>query len=140
MMGFVDHQYGRQFLLAARNHVTGQLQQEFTLVLARGRQSQIAGNVLQKLQRRQPSVEYVRILDVVALLQRLQQTAEQKGLARSAFAGQDDESLMPPDAIVKRGQSFVVPPGRKQERRIRSNLERIALQAVKGFVHGQYSR
>src|SRR5579863_5086868 len=42
---------------------------------------------------------------------------------------------MPPDAVVQSRQSLVVSLGRKQERRVGSDVKRIALQAVEGFVH-----
>jgi uncharacterized membrane protein len=87
MMRFVDHQHRGQFLFAARDHVTGQLQQQFALVLARGGQSEIAGDILQELERRQPSVEHVGVLDVIALLQQLQQAAQQQSLAGPHLSG-----------------------------------------------------
>ncbi len=138
MVRFIDYQNCRQVFLAAGNDVMRNLQQKLTLVLAASRESQITDDVLQEFDGRQTAVKYVRVRDIPVLLQRLQQTAEQESLAGSNLSGQDDEAFAPTDAIEKSGQGFIVPSGRKQERRIRRNLERIALQAVKGFVHGEY--
>src|ERR1700691_5320367 len=139
VVSLVDHQNRRQFFLAARDHIARNLQQQFALVLADRRDAQITRNVLQEFDGRKQSVEYIGIGNIAALLERLQQAAQQQGLARSHLAGKDDEAFVPPDAVVKRGQRFVMPPGGKQKRRIRSDFEGVALQAVKGLVHGEIS-
>src|SRR5208283_5652746 len=121
----------REFLLATRDQVMRNLQQKFALGLGGGRKSQIRDNVLQEFQRRQPSVKNVGVGNIFTLPQRLQKAAQQQCFSGSHFAGQDDETFVPPHPVIKCGQRFVMPPCGKQERRVRSNLKRIPLQIVK---------
>src|ERR1700677_87910 len=127
MMSFVDHEHRSQFFLAARDHITRELQQKFALVLSRRRQSQIAGDVLQEFKRREASVKYVGIFNVRALVQQLQQAPQKKSLAGPHFSCQDDESFVPPNSVIESSESFVVPARGKQERRVGSDLEGISL-------------
>src|ERR1017187_5349179 len=69
VMRFVDHQGCRQIPLAASDDVMRDLKQQFTFVLAGGRKSQIAGKVLQKLYRGETAVKYIRVRDVLTLLE-----------------------------------------------------------------------
>jgi len=68
-------------------------------------------------------------------LQQPQQAPKHQGFARTHFAGNDDEPLVPSDTVVQGRERLVVPAGGKQEKRIRSDLEWITLQIVEGFVH-----
>src|SRR5271165_4018117 len=95
MMGFVDHEHGGQLFFSARDHIMSQLQQEFALALACGRQSEIAGYVLQKLNRSQQPIKNVGVLNVMAVGQQLQQAAQQKRLARAHLPRQYHEALVP---------------------------------------------
>src|SRR5882762_1214596 len=135
-MRFVYYQGRRQFSLAAVNDIIGNLKQQFTLVPACDGEPQITGEVLQELHGGETAVEDVSVADIFTLLQQVEQVVEQKSLSSSHFSGQDHNSLVSPDAVVEGCQSFVVSLGWKQKRRIGSDLKRIALQVVKGFVHG----
>ena len=134
MVRFVDHQHGGEFLLMARNHVVAQHQQKLALVLARHVEPEVAGNILQELDGREPAIEYVGVGNI-ALIQQLQQAADEQRFAGTDFSGHDHESLVTSDAVVQRRQRFVVSPGGKKKKRIRSDLEGITLQIVEGFVH-----
>ena len=87
MVRFVDHENRRQSLLAAGDDVMRNLQQKFTLVLAGTGKPEIADDVLQELDRGETSVEDVGVCDILALLQRLQQAAEQKSFSGAHFSG-----------------------------------------------------
>src|ERR1700678_3225854 len=94
VMSLVDYQDRGQFFLAARDHIASNLQQQFALVLADRRDAQIPGNVLQEFDGRKQSVEDIGVGNIAALLERLQQAAQQQRLARAHFAGQYDEAFV----------------------------------------------
>src|SRR5208282_1714609 len=97
-------------------------------------ESEVPGNILQELDRRKPAIEYVGVSNV-ALIQQLQQAADEQRFAGAHFSGHDHESLVASDSVIESRQRLVVSPRGKQKKRIRSDLEGITLQIVKGFVH-----
>ena len=91
---------------------------------------------MQELHRRQPAVEDVGVGDVVALLEQLQQAAQQQGLTSADLAGQHHEALVPAHAVIQRRQRLIMSGRSEQERRIGDDLERPPLQIVESSVHG----
>src|SRR5579863_1721702 len=136
MMGFVHDENCGQTLLMACDRVVAQLEKEIALVLARSRQSKIAGNILKKFCRTQKRIEDIGERDVRAI-QDVEEAPDQDGLTSTYFSGENYKAFAPLDSVVQRRQCFVMFRGRKQERRIRRDVEWVPLQIVEAFVHGE---
>src|SRR5215469_17716155 len=117
MMSFVNHQHRRLLLAVTLNQVIPKKQQKVALGPPRAGKAKIPGDVLQELDGRQNTVEYVGVGHAVAVEQ-LQEAADQQCLARADLSGKDDETFVLAYAVVKCRQGFLVLCGRKQEARI----------------------
>src|ERR1700722_2736714 len=126
VMRLIYHQNRGQTLLKAANHKATQVEQKFAFGFTRCGKPEVASNVLQELVRRQPRVEDIGVI-YIPTVQQVQQAAYQQRLACAYFPGHDHETLVPAHAVVERRQGLVVALGRKQERRIRGNLEGVPL-------------
>jgi len=134
---FIRHKDGRQVLTIACDQEIAQAEQQLTLGFSRGRKAEVARNVLQELRRAQPRVKYIRKCDI-GPMQHVKQAADQQSFPGTDLARYDHEPLAPTHTVVKRGQGLVVALGGVQERRIRSDLERIPLQIVESFIHKRF--
>lgn len=73
--------------------------------------------------------------DDIAAVQAVQQPTQQRGLAGTDLAGDDDETVIAQHAIVKVGLGPAVLLATEVEVGIRAELEGLAAQPVKGFIH-----
>src|ERR1700689_2994462 len=69
----------------------------------------------------------------------LEKTAYEQGLARTHFAGDHHKPFSAKHAISQTGKCLCVSWRLEKEIRIRADLERIARQSIKFFVHGRSS-
>ena len=76
MVSLVDDKDCGKFFLMPSNNEAAQRQQKLTLTLARYWKSEVAGNILQELQRREPAVENVGIPNIAAS-KKLEKTTDQ---------------------------------------------------------------
>jgi hypothetical protein len=77
------------------------------------------------------------VLTIWAATTLLEQAAHDRSLARPDLAGDDDEPLVLVQTVLEVGEGSLVAPAAEIEGRVRIQLERLAGQAEKGFVHRQ---
>ena len=102
--------------------------------LARNRQPEIARDIAHEFQRRKRRIED-QSKGNIATLQQPQQRAQNERLSRAHLARQNYKSAVRRHSVVQRSECFVVPRRGKQKRRIRRDLERVALQIIEALVH-----
>ncbi len=70
-----------------------------------------------------------------ALLETVEQAAQHRRLAGTDLAGDDDEAFVARDAVLEVRFGAPVLLAAEEEVRVGIELERVAAQAVEGFVH-----
>src|SRR5271169_166162 len=105
--------------------------------LVSDRQTKIACDIAHEFHRRKRRIENESEGHITAL-QQSQQRAQDERLPRAHLARKNYETAVRRHAVVQRGERFVVPRCGKQKRRIRRDLEGVALQVVEALVHDFY--
>src|SRR5205823_325304 len=132
-LGFIDDQHRLQVLAMPLDQEVIEIQQQLRFALA-GRKTQVSGNVLQHLERRQFGIKDVSRSQVI-LVQDLQQAADDERLPGTNFACQHHESAVPANAVIQRGKRLAMRVRGKQEFGIGADLERVARQSKMVLVH-----
>ena len=107
---------------------------QFVFGLARNLQPEIARDIAHEFERRKRRIEN-QGEGHIAALQQPQQRAQNERLPRAHLARQNHKSAVRRHPVVQRSERLVVPRRRKQERRIRRDLERVSLKIVEALVH-----
>ena len=134
MVRLVHHQNRRQSPLMPLHQEVVQHVDQLVFGFARDRQPEIAQDIAHEFQRRKRRIEN-QSEGHIAALQQPQQRAQNKRLARAHLARQNYKSPVRRHSVVQRSERFVVPRRRKQERRVRRDFKRVALQIVETLVH-----
>ncbi len=134
VLGLVDDQQGRQTLLEPRDQEAVQRQQVLRLGAAALLDAVFVEEHPEEVEGLEPRIEQEGRRS--RRIELGQQRVEERRLARSHFARQQDEPLARAHAVDQRRQPLTMGLAQVEERRIRRHLERAAQESVMLPIHG----